>query len=137
LVARRRIVCSALAHRAGAAAAGAGRRAGHTRRHAMNLELEGAVTLVAGASKGIGLACARAFAAAGARVVGVARDARVLDEAAAELRRDDLAMATEAADVGDEATVLALVERVEQVHGPISVLLCSAGAARRFAPEEL
>lgn len=103
----------------------------------MNLELDGAVTLVAGASKGIGLACARAFSAAGARVVGVARSGRDLQEAAAEMRRDDLDMATEVADVGDEATVLALVERIEQMHGPISVLVCSAGAARRFPPEEL
>lgn len=103
----------------------------------MNLELDGAVTLVAGASKGIGLACARAFAAAGARVVGVARTGRALEEAAAEMRRDELAMATEVADVGDEAAVLALVERVEREHGPISVLVCSAGAARRFPPEEL
>lgn len=103
----------------------------------MNLELESAVTLVAGASRGIGLACARAFAAEGAHVVGVARDARVLGEAAAAMARDDLAMAVEAADLGDEAATLALVERVEAQHGPISVLVCSAGAARRFPPEEL
>lgn len=103
----------------------------------MNLELEGAVTLVAGASKGIGLACARAFAAAGAKVVGVARNARVLEDAATELRREGLEIAIEPADVGDEQAVLTLVDRVEEVHGPISVLVNSAGAAKRYAPEEL
>lgn len=103
----------------------------------MNLELEGAVTLIAGASKGIGLACARAFAQAGARVVGVARDAGTLAEARQQMQRDGLAMAIEQADVGDEDAVLALVRRVEDTHGPISVLVCSAGAARRYLPEEL
>src|SRR5690606_20646934 len=136
LVPRRGTVCSALAHRAGTPAAGIG-GGGRARRHDMNLELEGAVTLVAGASKGIGLACARAFAAAGAKVVGVARNARVLEDAATELRREGLEIAIEPADVGDEQAVLTLVDRVEEVHGPISVLVNSAGAAKRYAPEEL
>ncbi len=43
--------------------------------------------LVTGASRGIGLACARALAEAGARVILAARDARKLEQAAREIDR--------------------------------------------------
>jgi NAD(P)-dependent dehydrogenase (short-subunit alcohol dehydrogenase family) len=103
----------------------------------VEISFAGRIVLVTGASRGIGLACARAFAAAGGSVVGVARDAARLDAAAAALRADGLAMRTIAADLADAAQAGAVVERVEREVGPIGALVCSAGAARRYAPEEL
>ncbi|HSA69745.1 MAG TPA: short-chain dehydrogenase/reductase [Burkholderiales bacterium] len=47
----------------------------------MNLELQGKSVLVTGGSKGIGLACAKAFAAEGCRVSIAARDRERLEEA--------------------------------------------------------
>ena len=52
----------------------------------MDLQLKDEVVLITGASKGIGLACARAFVAEGARVALAARNAEVLHAAAVDLR---------------------------------------------------
>ena len=52
----------------------------------MDLGLEGQAVLLAGASRGIGLAAAKAFAAEGSRIALVARDAANLREAAREVR---------------------------------------------------
>ncbi len=104
----------------------------------MEQDMIGRVVLVTGASKGIGLACVERFALAGAKVVGVSRSAANLDEAARQLATLGVSMAaTHAVDLTDAAASQALVERVEREVGPIAVLITSAGAARRFGPEEL
>jgi NAD(P)-dependent dehydrogenase (short-subunit alcohol dehydrogenase family) len=103
----------------------------------MDLGLKGSVVLVTGASKGIGLACALAFAREGARVVAVSRSAANLAAAQAVLAREGLAMETRAADLIDGQAAGALVDEIERSVGPIGVLVNSAGAARRYAPEEL
>ena len=51
--------------------------------------LTGKRALVTGASKGIGLAVARALRCAGARVVICARGSKALDQALAELHKGD------------------------------------------------
>lgn len=104
----------------------------------MEHDMTGRVVLVTGASKGIGLACVERFARAGARVVGVSRTAANLEEAGKQLAAQGLAMAAaHAVDLTDAAAAQALVERVEREVGPIAVLVNSAGAARRFSPDEL
>jgi len=99
---------------------------------ALSLSFNHAVVLVTGASKGIGLACARAFAAAGATVAGVARNPEGLTatHAGFDLRGYS-------ADLTDAQAALDMVRRVEQELGPIAVLVNSAGAARRYAPRQL
>ncbi len=103
----------------------------------MDLGLSSTVALVTGASKGIGLACAAALAQAGARVIGVSRSERNLAAAREQLAGQGLTIETEAVDLCDAAAALALVERVERERGPIGVLVNSAGAAKRYAPDEL
>jgi NAD(P)-dependent dehydrogenase (short-subunit alcohol dehydrogenase family) len=107
------------------------------RRRIVQIDLTGRVALVTGASKGIGLACARALARSGAVVVGIARDAGRLEAAARQMATEGLAMRTIAADLADGVQAEAAVARAEHDAGPIDMLVTSAGAARRFAPEEL
>jgi len=107
----------------------------------MDLELAGKHVLITGGSKGIGLACARAFLQEGARVSLVARNADTLAQAAlglADAHADaERRIATFAADLTDAQATLALAERIEQAHGPVDVLVNSAGAARRTPPDQL
>jgi NAD(P)-dependent dehydrogenase (short-subunit alcohol dehydrogenase family) len=104
---------------------------------AMELSLAGRVALVTGASKGIGLACATLFAEAGARVVFVARDATRLGEVTGALAARGLSVQGMTADLSNAEQASALARRVEAEVGPVDILVNSAGAARRNAPDEL
>jgi len=103
----------------------------------LKIDMTGRVALVTGASRGIGFACARALARSGASVVGIAREASRLDAAVRQLAAEGLSMRTIAADLTDAAVAADAVARAEGEAGPIDALVTSAGAARRFPPEEL
>ncbi|WP_395680601.1 SDR family oxidoreductase, partial [Inquilinus sp.] len=104
-----------------------------SKERSMDLGLTGKTVLVTGGSKGIGLACAKAFLAEGARVAIVSRSQENLDRAAAGLP----GVVAIAADLTDAAAAQAAVEAAERALGPIDVLVNSAGAARRTPAEEL
>lgn len=103
----------------------------------MELSLAGRIALVTGASKGIGLACATLFAESGARVVAVARDRARLQQEVDALTARGLAVQAMTADLSDAAQALELARQVESQVGPVDVLVNSAGAAKRNAPEDL
>lgn len=97
----------------------------------MDVGLNGRVVVVTGASKGIGLACAAAFAREGAKVVGVSRDTAHLHAAQRDLQREGLHMDVAPADLQDSVAAQMVVEYIENEFGPIEVLVNCAGAARR------
>src|ERR1700675_569331 len=101
----------------------------------MDLNLAGRVVIVTGASKGIGYACAEAFAAEGARVALVSRSQANLDAALARFPRGGSAPLAIAADMTSQASAEAMIARVEKTLGDIDVLVNSAGAALRYAPD--
>ncbi len=107
----------------------------------MDLQLAGKHVLITGGSKGIGLACAHAFLAEGARVAIVSRDAANLQRGAAALRaaHPDAAarIATHQADTGKPEQAHGALEQACRAGGPIDVLVNSAGAARRTPADEL
>jgi NAD(P)-dependent dehydrogenase (short-subunit alcohol dehydrogenase family) len=92
-------------------------------------KLKDRVAVVTGASSGIGEACARAFAAEGAKVVLAARRADRLDALVKEIEgRGGVALAR-ATDCTKEADVEALFALVDQKFGRVDLLLNSAGIA--------
>jgi NAD(P)-dependent dehydrogenase (short-subunit alcohol dehydrogenase family) len=99
----------------------------------MDLALKGKKVLITGGSKGIGLACAKAFVAEGAKVALVSRSQANLDAAKKSVGN---AYAI-AADLVDPAAAAAMVERVEKEFGPIDILVNSAGAAKRTDADDL
>jgi len=103
----------------------------------MHLGLENKVVLITGGSKGIGLACAELFAEEGSRVSICSRDPANLEAAERTLGEKGHRVRSFAADLAKPAAAAAVVARVEEEVGPIDVLVNSAGAARRYAPEDL
>ncbi len=103
----------------------------------MDLNLSGRIVLVTGGSKGIGLACAEAFAAEGARLAISSRSRDNLAAAERTLRGKARELAAFAADLVDPASAQQLVADVEGRLGPIDVLVNCAGAAKRYPPAEL
>ena len=94
----------------------------------MDLQLTGRRAIVTGASRGIGLATARALAAEGADVAIVARDQVALDKAAERLSTDSgRTIVPVAADTGDDDSVTAMVAQVVERLGGVDVLVnCAA-----------
>jgi NAD(P)-dependent dehydrogenase (short-subunit alcohol dehydrogenase family) len=86
----------------------------------MDLRLKGKSVLITGGSKGIGLACARAFAAEGCRVHLAARDRDRLNRAKSELGGD---AAIHAVDLRDGAALRQLAKDC----GDVDILVNNAG----------
>lgn len=103
----------------------------------MDLGLKGKVVFVTGGSRGIGLACARAFLAEGARVAIGSRSKVNLVAAERQLKGEGREVVKVAGDLIDPAAGRRMVAEVEQALGPVDVLVNSAGAAKRVPPDEL
>ncbi|MFJ2772172.1 SDR family oxidoreductase [Streptomyces sp. NPDC087300] len=89
--------------------------------------LQGRTAVVTGAASGIGESTARLLAAGGARVVLLARRAERLAELAAKIEADGGRALAVAADITDQASVDAAVERVHAVFGTVDLVVNSAG----------
>ncbi|MSO87185.1 MAG: SDR family oxidoreductase [Acidimicrobiia bacterium] len=86
----------------------------------MTIEPTPRTILVTGGSRGIGLACARAFAADGHRVAVTFSSTAV----------DEPSLTAVACDVTDPAQVDAAVSEIEEQLGPVEVLVANAGITR-------
>ena len=87
------------------------------------------VSIVTGASKGIGLAIARAFVERGMQVAISARNAEELDAAANSLAAGDNLLRVQA-DVRDAADAQRLIDETVRRFGGVDVLVNNAGVGR-------
>ncbi|WP_377509615.1 SDR family oxidoreductase [Octadecabacter sp. R77987] len=89
------------------------------------MDLTGQVVMISGASRGIGAAAARIFAARGAKVALLARSADALAGLASDIGADAIAIAC---DVSDRAAFGAAVDTTLRTFGRLDVLIGNAGA---------
>lgn len=97
------------------------------------MDFTGQHHVVTGASTGIGRAAAVRLARGGAKVTVIARRAELLEELCAELGEG---ANWAAADVGDQAQLIAALDSAVARNGPIDGLFLNAGTGGTFAPLE-
>jgi NAD(P)-dependent dehydrogenase (short-subunit alcohol dehydrogenase family) len=95
--------------------------------HPKAAAVEGKVTLITGASRGIGLAIAESLSKMGAHVALCARDQKRLQAVVGEIERDGRKAIAVPADVSLASDISAAVRKTEQELGPIEILINNAG----------
>jgi NAD(P)-dependent dehydrogenase (short-subunit alcohol dehydrogenase family) len=99
-----------------------------------SFRLDGKVALITGASRGIGLATARTFADAGAKVVLSSNEVDECQRLAEELRDAGHDAVGIGCDVTQKTEIEQLVRKSDAAFGRIDLLVCNAGAAPHFGP---
>ncbi|EME59199.1 3-oxoacyl-ACP reductase [Rhodococcus ruber BKS 20-38] len=94
--------------------------------------LDNRIAIVTGASSGLGVAFAKAFAEAGADVVLAARRVDKLDDTAALVRASGRRALPVATDIADPDQCAALVDAAMAEFGRVDVLVNNAGIATAF-----
>ncbi|NKC34515.1 SDR family NAD(P)-dependent oxidoreductase [Falsiroseomonas selenitidurans] len=90
--------------------------------------------VISGASRGLGAALARRFAAPGTRLLLTARSATGLEAVAASCRAQGAAVATLACDITEAAPVAAALAAFEAA-GPVDLVIANAGTSAGTAPD--
>lgn len=105
--------------------------------------LANTTALITGASRGIGLAIARRFAAEGATVVLCAsrwgahgKQPGTLEEAVAMIEKEGGRAVGIACDLSQETTRADLVRRAEEHFGPVDIIVNNAAASKMRLPSE-
>jgi len=99
-----------------------------------DFDLESKVAVITGASRGIGEAIGRCYAARGASVVLSSRKQAPLDEVAESIRADGGRALAAAAHTGDMEAASALAEKAVREFGGIDILVNNAATNPHFGP---
>jgi NAD(P)-dependent dehydrogenase (short-subunit alcohol dehydrogenase family) len=105
----------------------------------MQFNFEQQHVIVSGGSKGIGLACAKAFFNEGALVSIISRHQDNLNQALIEISGQTTHPHIKAisANLSDANQALQALNFAEEQFGPVQVLINSSGAAKRVGPNDL
>jgi short-subunit dehydrogenase len=101
------------------------------------MDFKDKVSLITGASSGIGRACAEALAKAGSNVVLCARDVKKLEEVATVCAAYGVKAIAVQADVAQEADCKRFVQTAIDHFGRIDILINNAGMSMRATFEEV
>jgi NAD(P)-dependent dehydrogenase (short-subunit alcohol dehydrogenase family) len=99
-----------------------------------DFSLKDKVAIITGASRGIGLAIAQAYAASDAKLVLASRKQAGLDKAAELIRAAGGEVLAVAAHTGDPQAVTSLVARAVEAFGGVDILVNNAGTNPHFGP---
>jgi gluconate 5-dehydrogenase len=94
--------------------------------------LEGKIALVTGASYGIGMSIAKAYAQAGAKIVFNDIKPELVEKGIEEYKASGFDVKGYVCDVTDEAQVNAMVAQIEKEVGIIDILVNNAGIIKRI-----
>lgn len=97
-----------------------------------NFSLEGKIALITGASYGIGMAIAKAYAEAGATICFNDIKQELVDKGLAAYEEAGIRAHGYVCDVTDEAAVQAMVATIEKEVGVIDILVNNAGIIKRI-----
>lgn len=92
--------------------------------------MESKITLVTGASRGIGKAIAIELGKSGACVIGTATTAQRAERISEYLKQENIQGEGVVLDVRDEASIKACVDKIQNDHGSIEILVNNAGITR-------
>lgn len=93
----------------------------------MNINFDGKVALVTGASSGLGAAVAARLAASGATVVGLGRNSERLDETVAAVEADGGTMSAAVCDIREADACAEAVAGAVEANGQLDILVNCAG----------
>ena len=91
--------------------------------------LQDRVALVTGSSRGIGSAIATLFANEGARVVVHGRDTDAVETVRTQIEAAGARVMSAIADLTRYDEIEGMRDRIEQVHGPVDILVANAGGS--------
>ena len=100
-------------------------------------DLSHRVAVITGGGRNIGLACARALAEAGTKIILAEIDPAVAAAGQEELAKAGFAAEVLQLDVTKPAAVTAAAEQVVTRHGGVDILVCNAGVAWNTPAEEM
>jgi NAD(P)-dependent dehydrogenase (short-subunit alcohol dehydrogenase family) len=98
------------------------------------MKLQGKVSIITGAGRGIGKAIALRFAREGAVVVATGSTEETIDSTAGEIREQGGRAVSILTDVSDEASVRSMTEEAIREFGQIDILINNAGIIGPTAP---
>lgn len=96
--------------------------------------LSGKIAIITGASSGIGLAAAKMFADAGAKLVVNGRRSALLDQLVSEINAKGGDAVAIAGDVADEETHSAFVSAAQEVYGGLDIGFNNVGVVGEMKP---